>query len=160
MGIAHSKVPHSTWEPLGKTDFFFDWSVYSYDKKNGLKYQIFIDNRIGKWTKVPLCLGIPSVINSLGLIKLRPSLPQRDNPCWDQSALVIRTNLSTVWSKFWLQNYDQRKNIIFDNVVTIFFRLQRKLEEKNYLFKNSCPEEIPPSVLQTRALWITYLNHL
>ena len=38
MGIAHSKVPHSTWEPLGKTDFFFDWSIYSCDKKNGLKY--------------------------------------------------------------------------------------------------------------------------
>ena len=26
MGIAHFKVPHSTWEPLGKTDFFF-WLV-------------------------------------------------------------------------------------------------------------------------------------
>ena len=24
MGIAHSKVPHSTWESLGKTEFF--WS--------------------------------------------------------------------------------------------------------------------------------------
>ena len=31
--------------------------------------------------------------------------------------------------------------MIFDNLVTIFFRLQRKLEEK-YLIKNSCPEEI------------------
>ena len=27
-------------------------------------------------------------------------------------------------------------------MVTIFFRCQRKLEEKNYLFKISCPEEI------------------
>ena len=35
-----------------------------------------------------------------------------------------------------------QKNTIFDNEVTIFFRFQRKLEEKNYLFKNSCPEEI------------------
>jgi len=32
-------------------------------------------------------------------------------------------------------------------VVTIFFRLQRKLEEeKNYLYKNFCPEEITPSI--------------
>ena len=39
-----------------------------------------------------------------------------------------------------------KKNTIFDNVVTIFFRLQRKREEKNYLFKNSCPEEITPPI--------------
>ena len=39
-----------------------------------------------------------------------------------------------------------QKNTIFDNVVTIFFRLQRKLEKKNYLFKNSCPEEITPPI--------------
>ena len=36
--------------------------------------------------------------------------------------------------------------MIFNNVVTIFFRLQRKLEKKNYLFKNSCPEEITPPI--------------
>ena len=35
----------------------------------------------------------------------------------------------------------KKPNTIFYNVVTIFFRLQRKLEEKNYLFKDSCPEE-------------------
>ena len=35
--------------------------------------------------------------------------------------------------------------MIFDNLVTIFFRLQRKLEEK-YLIKNSCPEEITPRI--------------
>ena len=35
----------------------------------------------------------------------------------------------------------------FDNVVTIILRLQRKLEEKkNYLFKNSCLEEISPPI--------------
>ena len=32
--------------------------------------------------------------------------------------------------------------MIFDNVVRIFFRHQRKLAEKNYLFKNSYPEKI------------------
>ena len=32
-------------------------------------------------------------------------------------------------------------------MVKIFFRLQRKLEEeKNYLYKNFCPEEITPSI--------------
>ena len=36
--------------------------------------------------------------------------------------------------------------MIFDNVVTIFFKLQRKCQEKNYLFKNSCPEEITPPI--------------
>ena len=36
--------------------------------------------------------------------------------------------------------------MIFNNVVTIFFRLQRKLEEKkNYLYKYFCPEEVTPS---------------
>ena len=59
-------------------------------------------HRTGTWTAVPLCPGLPPVINILGLIKLRPLLPQRDNPCWDQSALVIRAKLSTIRSKFWL----------------------------------------------------------
>ena len=40
----------------------------------------------------------------------------------------------------------KKPNTIFYNVVTIFFRLQRKLEEKNYLFKNFCPEEITPPI--------------
>ena len=31
-------------------------------------------------------------------------------------------------------------------MVTIFFRFQRKLEEKKYLFKNSCPEEVTPPI--------------
>ena len=31
-------------------------------------------------------------------------------------------------------------------MVTIFFRLQRKLVGKNYLFKNSCPEKITPPI--------------
>ena len=102
MGTAHSKVPHSTWEPFGKQNFF-DWPVYSYDKKNSLKTLDLYWHRIGKWTEVPLCLGLPPEINSLGLIKLRPLLPQRDNPCWRiQSALVVRAKLSTIWSKFWL----------------------------------------------------------
>ena len=74
--------------PLEKQNFF-DWSVYSYDKKNSLKTLDLYWHRIEKWTEVPLCLGLPPEINSLGLIKLRPLLPQRDNPCWDQSALVI-----------------------------------------------------------------------
>ena len=43
--------------------------------------------------------------------------------------------------KLWLQ-----KNTVFDNVVTKIRRLQRKLEEKNYLFKNSYPEEITPPI--------------
>ena len=59
-------------------------------------------HRIEKWTEVPLCPGLPPVINILGLIKLRLLLPQRDNPSWDQSALVIRAKLSAIWSKFWL----------------------------------------------------------
>ena len=37
--------------------------------------------------------------------------------------------------------WSHTQNTIFDNVVTIFFRLQRKLEEKNSL-RNSSPEEI------------------
>ena len=40
----------------------------------------------------------------------------------------------------------KKRITIFDNVVTIFFRLQRKLREKIYLFKNSCPEEITPPI--------------
>ncbi|XP_060260588.1 uncharacterized protein LOC132658402 isoform X2 [Ovis aries] len=47
-------------------------------------------------------LGLPSVINRLELIKLRPLFPQRDNLCWDQSALVIRVKLSAICSKIWL----------------------------------------------------------
>ena len=89
--------------PLGK---FFKWLVnlqlWSNDKKNGLKILDLYWHRIGKWTEVPLCPGLSLIINSLGLIKLRPPLPQRDNPCWYQSALVIRANLSTIWSKVWL----------------------------------------------------------
>ena len=36
--------------------------------------------------------------------------------------------------------------MIFQNVVTIFFRLHRNLEKKNYVFQNSCPEEITPPI--------------
>ena len=36
--------------------------------------------------------------------------------------------------------------MIFHNVVTILFRLQRKIKEENYLFKKSCPKEIIPSI--------------
>ena len=36
--------------------------------------------------------------------------------------------------------------MIFHNVVTIFFRLHRNLEKKNYVFKNSCPEELTPPI--------------
>ena len=43
--------------------------------------------------------------------------------------------------------HTHKKNpTIFDSMVTIFFRLQRKLEENNYLFMNSCPEKITPSI--------------
>ena len=45
--------------------------------------------------------------------------------------------------------------MIFDSVVTIFFRLQRKLEEII-----SCSEVKLLLCLETRALWITYLDHL
>ena len=93
--------------PLGK---FFKWLVnlylWSNDKKSGLKILDLYWHRIGKWTEAPLCPGLPAVINSLGLIKLRPLLPQRDNPCSDQYALAIRAKLSTKfgsnWTKFWL----------------------------------------------------------
>ena len=88
---------------LGKC---FKWLVslqlWSNDKKSGLKMLDLYWHRIGKWTEVPLCPGLPPVINSQGLIKLRPPLPQRDNPWWDQSPIVIRANLNPVWSKFWL----------------------------------------------------------
>ena len=102
MGIAHPKVPHSTWEPLGKkkktgqSKAMFQWQE-KWPKNIHLYW-----HRIEKWTEVPLCPGLPPVINILGLIKLRLLLPQRDNPSWDQSALVIRAKLSTIWSKFWL----------------------------------------------------------
>ena len=81
MEISHSKVPHSTWEPLGEKKKNFDWLVYSCDKKNSLKILDLHWHRTGKWTEVPL---------------------YQDNPCWDQSALVIRAKLSTIWSKFQL----------------------------------------------------------
>ena len=57
---------------------------------------------IGKWVEVPLCPGIPPVINSMGLIKPRTLLPQGDNPCWEQSALVIMAKVRAKWFKFWL----------------------------------------------------------
>ena len=55
----------------------------------------------------------------------------------------------------------KKKNTIFDNLVTIFFRFQRKLEEKNYPFKNSCPEAITLPIgdgqggLVCYRLWVT-----
>ena len=93
--FAHSKVPRSTWEPLGGKNFvvvFFltgqSIAVIQWQEK-GLKILYLYWQMTGKWAEVPLCPGIPPVINSLGLIKPRLLLPQRDNPCWDQSALVI-----------------------------------------------------------------------
>ena len=76
--IAHSKVAHPTWEPLGE---IFKWLVnlllWSNDKKNGLKLLDLYWHRMGKWTEVPLRTGLPLVINSQGLIKLRcPTSPE------------------------------------------------------------------------------------
>ena len=103
MWIAHSKFPHppppeTPWEKFLNSHLL----LWSNDKKNGLKILDLYWHRIGKWTEVSLSPGLLPVINSQGLIKLRPLLPQKDNPCWDQSALVIRAKLSTIWSKFWV----------------------------------------------------------
>ena len=44
---------------------------------------------------------------------------------------------------------------IFDNVVTIFFRFQRNLQEKIF-FKNACPEEITPMEKKCKkAKWLS-----
>ena len=53
------------------------------------------------------------------------------NPCWNHSAFVIRAYWALSGLKFWLWNYGHRKmKMIFDSVVTVFFRLQRKLKEE------------------------------
>ena len=91
---------------------------------------------------IPLCPGLPPVINRLELADQNKTftLPQR--------SILARTNLPLLSGLSWalcglhLGYKTTKKNTIFDNVVTIFFRLQRKLKEKNYLFQNSCPEEI------------------
>ena len=150
----HPEVPHSTWEPLGKKFFLTGQSkaMIQWQEKWAKNIDLYW-HRMEKWTEVPLSTGLPPLINILGLIKLRLVLPQRDNPHWDQSALVIRTKLSTIWSKFWLWNDGHRKTI-FDKVVTVFFRLQRKLElkRKKNLFKNSGPEEVTPIPLDQSCL--------
>ena len=61
-------------------------------------------------------------------------------PCYQGQFEYYLVQILTI--KLWPQ-----KNTTFYNVVTIFFSLQRKLiEKKNYLFKNSCPEEITPPI--------------
>ena len=85
--------------------------------------------------------------NSLGFIKLRPpTSPEGQSllgpiwPCYQGQFEYYLVQILTI--KLWPQ-----KNTTFYNVVTIFFSLQRKLiEKKNYLFKNSCPEEITPPI--------------
>ena len=111
-----------------------DWATYSYDpmtKKIYIKYQIIIDTRGENELKFPHIQDFSSIINSLGLIKLIPVLPQRDNPQREQRSIFIRANLSTIWPKIWFWKYDHRKiNLLFDSVVTVFFSLQRKFEGK------------------------------
>ena len=70
-----------------------------------------------------------------GTVKLISSPPRGTIPAgttFNQLvALVIMDNFSSIWSKFCLWSYDHRKiKMIFNKVITIFFRLQRKLEGK------------------------------
>ena len=87
------------------------------------------------WTEVPLFPGFFTYNQQCGTVKLISSPPRGTIPAgtiFNQPvALVIMDNFSSIWSKFWLWSYDHRKiKMIFDKVVTIFFRLQRKLEGK------------------------------
>ena len=95
-----------TLQTFLQPSFFMEAHVFGHSPhtppKKGLKVLGLYWQRIGKWTEVPLCSGLSLIINSLGLIKLGSPFPQRDKPCWNQSVLVIRANLSTLWSKFWL----------------------------------------------------------
>ena len=86
-------------------------------------------------SKFPCIQDFSPIINSLGLVKLISSPPRGTIPAgttFNQPVvLVIMDNFSSIRSKFWLWSYDQRKiKMIFDKVVTIFFRFQRKLEGK------------------------------
>ena len=89
MGIAHSKVPRPTWEHFGGRKKFFFWTGQSIAMIQWQeKWPKNIRSLSVKWTVIPLCPGLPPVINSLGLIKLRSLLPWRDNPCWDLLPLL------------------------------------------------------------------------
>ena len=87
-----------------------------------------------------------------GTIPAGTNLPLLSRPSWAVSGLNFGYKTMVT------HRHTHKKNpTIFDSMVTIFFRLQRKLEEKNYLFEDSCPEETTLLYLWTRALWITYL---
>ena len=87
------------------------------------------------WTEVPLFSGFFTCNQQPGAVKLISSPLRGTIPAgtiFNQPvALVIMDNFSSIRSKFWLWSYDHRKiKMMFDKVVIIFFRLQRKLEGK------------------------------
>ena len=59
---------------------------------------------------------------------------------WSTSSVISESSLRKIMTDWSTCSYESINMERY--VTTIFFRIQRNLEEKNYLFKNSCPEEI------------------
>ena len=92
-----------------------------------------------------------SLMSRTSFCNQQPGADQIKTPYFLRGTIPAGTNLPLLSGLVWALsslNLGYKtitgENIIFLNVVTIFFRPQRNLEKKKYLFKNSCHKEIAP----------------